>query len=108
MLGRLTGSSLSVAGGRLRGMAKRKGDTKINKSSKCPNCGERRLVPISYGFPSSSTMELSEQGLIMLGGCILTGDDPQLHCFDCDHSVWVDGRTSGQPEGPSAARNWID
>ena len=73
------------------GMLKRR----IHKASKCPNCGDRRLVPIAYGFPNPSTMELSEQGVVKLGGCIISNDDPQLHCSACDHSVWMDGRTSG-------------
>ena len=82
-------------------MAKWKAETKIDESSNCPNCGEQRLVRIAYGYPSASTMELSERGLIMLGGCILMRDNPQLHCSACGQSVRADGRTREQASRPT-------
>ena len=68
----------------------------VNKGSKCPNCGERQLVPIAYGFPSPHVMEQSDQGVVVLGGCIMSADDPSFVCKVCQHSVWRDGRTQLQ------------
>ena len=66
----------------------------MNKSSKCPNCGEQQLVPIVYGFPSDLTMQLLQKGVVELGGCIISGDDPSFRCQSCHHDVWRDGRTT--------------
>ena len=74
-------------------MAKRTTPTAISTSSKCPNCGDQRLVPIVYGFPGESLMGLAEQGMVELGGCLVGPDDPLLVCSACHHSVWPDGRT---------------
>jgi DNA-directed RNA polymerase subunit RPC12/RpoP len=79
-------------------MAKQTAETRVNKSSKCPNCGERRLVPIVYGYPSEFTMQLSLRGTLELGGCIISGDDPSLRCGNCHHNIWRDGRTSDPDE----------
>lgn len=81
-------------------VAKHKVETEIKESSRCPNCGESRLIPIAYGLPGPGLMELWEQGRVVLGGCVLMGDDPQLHCSACDHDVWVDGRTRARDEWP--------
>jgi hypothetical protein len=58
-------------------VAKHKTETEIKESSRCPNCGERQLIPIVYGLPGAGLMELSEQGRVELGGCVLMGDDPE-------------------------------
>lgn len=78
-------------------MAKETVLTRANKSSKCPHCGEQQLVPIVYGYPSDLTMQHWFEGVLELGGCMMTGDDPQLHCMACHHDVWRDRRTR-QPD----------
>lgn len=51
---------------------------------KCPQCKERKSIPIRYGYPSASTLRKAEKGLIKLGGCEVGGiDDPTRHCLDC-------------------------
>jgi len=34
-------------------------------------------VPIVYGLPSPEMMEEAERGEARLGGCFITGDDPE-------------------------------
>jgi DNA-directed RNA polymerase subunit RPC12/RpoP len=79
-------------------MAKQSVGTRVNKASDCPNCGERGLVPIVYGFPNEFTIQLSSKGVVELGGCIISGDDPSFRCRRCQHDVWRDGRTHDPEE----------
>lgn len=64
-------------------------EEKIEKPKKpkkpfCPNCQRKKdVIPIVYGFPMPSTMEKAEKGKIHLGGCCVTGDDPQWYCSEC-------------------------
>ena len=30
-------------------------------------------------------MKLAEEGKIVLGGCIISDNDPMWHCIDCSH-----------------------
>lgn len=52
---------------------------------KCPKCGSKEVAPILHGMPAWS--EDLEQKLnnreLYLGGCCLTGADPDYHCFGC-------------------------
>ena len=86
--------NLSHAAGSFPSMAKQNVGARVNKASNCPNCGEKQLVPIVYGFPSEFTRQLSQKGGVELGGCIISGDDPSLRCRNCHHDVWRDGRTT--------------
>lgn len=52
---------------------------------KCPQCLELEGVEIAYGMPSTKTFELLEQGLVVLGGCILREGSPTHQCMWCDH-----------------------
>ncbi len=56
---------------------------------KCPKCGSRKLAPILYGMPAfdeEMRQKLDNKELI-LGGCCITGADPQYHCFGCSRDV---------------------
>ena len=86
-------SNLSPRGGSFPNMAKQTAAARVNKSSRCPNCGEQQLVPIVYGYPGDFLMQLSLQGTVELGGCIVSADDPSFRCRHCHHDVWRDGRT---------------
>ena len=64
---------------------------------KCPKCGGKHIAPILYGYPvfdEELEQKLDRQELV-LGGCKITGCDPQFHCFDC-------GRDIGKPRSCSA------
>ena len=52
------------------------------KIVKCPNCNNK-MTKIVYGMPSNELFELYEKGIICLGGCIITGNDPIYYCSNC-------------------------
>lgn len=56
---------------------------------KCPKCGGKHLAPILYGYPAfdEETKRQIENKELFLGGCRITGCDPQFHCFDCGKNV---------------------
>ena len=49
----------------------------------CPKCGSLDVIPIEYGYPGPEMMDAAEKGLIELGGCCVTGDDPRRLCKAC-------------------------
>ena len=55
------------------------------EAPKCPSCGSSKVVPIVYGMPGSELAEAYERGEVELGGCVITGDDPQWRCKGCGH-----------------------
>ncbi|WP_168625685.1 MULTISPECIES: hypothetical protein [unclassified Cryobacterium] len=54
----------------------------------CPECGQRGGVRIVWGMPAGEDFERAERGEIILGGCLLTGNDPDWSCRECGH-LWV-------------------
>ena len=55
---------------------------KDKETATCPFCGGR-IIPIIYGEPSDETFEKAEKGEVKLGGCCLSGADPQWACAEC-------------------------
>ncbi len=53
------------------------------KPPRCPHCASQQVVPIVYGYPSIEMAKKAEQGKLLLGGCCITGSDPEWHCKDC-------------------------
>ncbi len=53
------------------------------KPRKCPACGGERIVPIIYGEPMECLMKEEVEGKVILGGCCITGNDPEWGCVDC-------------------------
>jgi hypothetical protein len=51
----------------------------------CPVCGTPDARPIVYGMPSG---DLFDDLSIVLGGCMVTGDDPAFSCRNasCGHT----------------------
>jgi DNA-directed RNA polymerase subunit RPC12/RpoP len=67
--------------------------TARKKPAKCPDCGASPVASVLYGLPAMDE-ELDgkiEQGLVALGGCIVTGDDPQWRCVRCGAEIYRDG-----------------
>ena len=60
------------------------------KPTKCPKCNSKRIAKIIYGMPyySPETEKLIQEGKIVLGGCIVTDDDPVWECADCGAGFW--------------------
>ena len=51
----------------------------------CPKCKQKTGVTIQYGMPDWEQGELEKRQEIMLGGCVLEENQPDRHCFNCDH-----------------------
>lgn len=54
---------------------------------KCPKCGSAKVAAIKYGLPAfDEELERElEAGRVVLGGCVITGDDPEWQCNECEH-----------------------
>ena len=63
----------------------------LRKGSTCPICTKAKLVPIMYGLPGMELRQDSENGLVSLGGCVVTGNDPELKCLSCEAKFMRDG-----------------
>lgn len=55
----------------------------------CPDCGQHEVVPIRYGFPTVEACREAEQGSLVLGGCVITGRDPNWACKVCGRAFRV-------------------
>mgnify|MGYP006435393845 CR=1 FL=1 len=53
------------------------------KPSVCPACDSDKILDIVYGYPAESLDKGAQQGKVILGGCVITGDDPQWQCSKC-------------------------
>lgn len=63
----------------------------LRKGSTCPACARARLVPILYGLPTSDLGDREAAMEIVLGGCCVTGNDPELQCLGCGARFMRDG-----------------
>ncbi len=61
----------------------------LRKASQCPTCGKGKLLPLSYGFPSSEGIRLYAARKIALGGCCVTGNYPELECPECGGKLFL-------------------
>jgi hypothetical protein len=64
------------------------------KPERCPNCGSGDVRPIAFGLPSEEAAQAARRGEIVLGGCVVTGNDPQWFCSNCE-ATW---RSDPAPE----------
>ena len=50
-------------------------------SDSCPICGKQdKVIPIMYGFPSNGSIKQGRRAKILLGGCEVSGCDPNKYC----------------------------
>lgn len=56
----------------------------LRKGSSCPACAKAKLVPIVYGLPTSDLGGREAALEIVLGGCCVTDNDPELACLRCE------------------------
>lgn len=56
-----------------------------NERPKCPECDSKNIAGIFWGMPvfDEKLEHDLDAGLIVLGGCCVTGEDPEWHCNDC-------------------------
>jgi len=68
----------------------------VRRPRKCPECSSNKLANILYGYPINSPelMEKIGQGKIVLGGCVVTGSDPDWKCIDCGAELFGDASDS--------------
>jgi hypothetical protein len=72
-----------------------------DRPQSCPACGSPRIARILYGL-TEFDKELEEalsKGTVMLGGCVVTGDDPEWECLGCGQRIQPPAtRRDGGPE----------
>ena len=58
-----------------------------NETLQCPKCNRKNIALIFWGYPGDfdSIEEQVERKEIVLGGCIVTDNDPKWECNDCLH-----------------------
>jgi len=53
----------------------------IKKKPVCPVGNHQdNIIPIIYGEPTGETMKKVQEGLVHLGGCIITDIEPKYFC----------------------------
>ncbi len=59
----------------------------MEKKLKCPNCNKKWIAEILWGYPADmqSIEEELERKEIVLGGCLITDQDPKWKCNNCHH-----------------------
>jgi hypothetical protein len=62
--------------------------TALRKPRICPACGKANVVKILYGMPIATAFEDAAAGRIVLGGCVITGDDPSWQCLACSADIY--------------------
>ena len=64
------------------------------RRSTCPRCGSREVARIQYGEPAySDHLEANlETRRVVLGGCMVWDDQPDLSCSACGLEFRADGR----------------
>lgn len=56
----------------------------------CPKCGRKPVARILYGMPEFSEQLNADMaaGKIVLGGCVVTDDDPDWQCTQCGQQIF--------------------
>ena len=56
-------------------------------TSNCPSCNSKDVARIFWGEPADSEMIFKKikEKKIVLGGCIVTDNDPEWECNSCHH-----------------------
>lgn len=64
------------------------------KPAKCPTCGGQPVARIQRGYPNFN-QQLSDDlaaGKVVLGGCVVTDDDPRWKCTQCGQEIFTSRR----------------
>jgi len=52
-------------------------------TKRCKQCGSHEILPVVYGLPTAETLARAALGEVLLGGCVVLGDDPDWRCAKC-------------------------
>jgi hypothetical protein len=52
----------------------------------CPKC-HSQLIPIIYGLPTHEMFLKQEKGELILGGCVISPNDPKYYCKKCKKNI---------------------
>lgn len=52
----------------------------------CDICGKTPARRVVYGYPSEELIKRARRGEVILGGCLIGGEDPQWLCRQCESS----------------------
>ena len=75
-------------------------------TQRCPSCAELVVpLPIVYGYPSPELFEEAEAGRVRIGGCVISGDDPEYECPICHEAIASDEAAEPGVEKRSSAAN---
>jgi len=56
----------------------------LSRLTRCPACSRAiRPIPIVFGYPMPEVMEAAERGELILGGCLVDGNEPTARCPEC-------------------------
>lgn len=66
------------------------------KPMKCLQCGRKPIAEILYGMPTmdADLEQKIKEGLIAIGGCCITADDPAWECAQCGLQVYRSKKNS--------------
>lgn len=57
----------------------------------CPRCDSTRVVRIVFGLPTPEMFEAAERAEILLGGCVISEDEPTEACLECGYRFTREG-----------------
>ncbi len=69
----------------------------------CPRCGTPG-IPIIWGLPGADLAEAARRGEVILGGCLVTGDDADHECPACRHQWRANPPEPWPPDNESRER----
>lgn len=75
-----------------------RGAVRPSSRRRCPGCGADRVRRVLRGLPTASSLIALEADDVVLGGCLVGGDDAPAACLACGVSVWPD-RVFSRGEG---------
>ena len=63
---------------------------RFRKPEECPNCGHSPVSDIEYGLVkmNDDLKRRIDEGIAVLGGCVITGDDPEWVCTNCGKRIY--------------------
>ena len=74
--------------------------TASRKPRRCRACGSRTIASILFGMPAPSAdlQRDLDAGVVVLGGCMVTEDDPAWRCAACGVPIYKTSKTAAELE----------